>query len=82
MTCGTSNKRFPTSATIRFVLSDWVTAAMTSQSSTPALISVSSSKPTPCTVEPLKERPRFANASALRSMTHTLLPLSESMFAN
>ena len=82
MTCGTPYRRLPTSATMRFVLSNCVTAAMTSQSSTPAFTSVSSSKPRPCTVEPLKLRPRFANASAFLSMTHTLLPLSDSMFAN
>ena len=82
MTWGTPNRWLATSAHMRFVLSSWVTAASTSHSSTPARMSTSSSKPTPCTVLPLKLRPRFAKASAFLSMQQTLLPLSESILAS
>ena len=67
---------------MRLALSNCVTAAKTSHSSTPARTSTSSSKPTPWMVEPLKLRPRLAKASAERSITHTLLPLSDSMLAS
>ena len=33
-------------------------------------------------VDPLKLRPKLANESTLRSITHTLLPLSDSMLAS